>query len=152
MKRAAVQSIVVAVLLLAVAVIAAAQQPKKIPHIGVLYPGLSEVSDPPLDGIPQGLRDLGLAEEKTRIEYGSRRESLIGCLISRLSWSVLRLTSSAVGVRGDLAAKNATSTIPIVWWVIPSPRESVDSLARPGGKHHGANDHDPRVKREVLSS
>jgi len=39
MKRAAVQSILVVVVLLAVAVIAEAQQPVKVPRIGILRPG-----------------------------------------------------------------------------------------------------------------
>ena len=39
MKRAAVPSILVAVVLLAVTVIAEAQQPKKVPRIGLLLMG-----------------------------------------------------------------------------------------------------------------
>ena len=39
MKKAAVLSILIAAILLAVAVIAEAQQQKKVPRIGVLFPG-----------------------------------------------------------------------------------------------------------------
>ena len=59
MKKAAVPSILVSVMLLAVAVIAEAQQPKKVPRIGYL-------SAPSLrhryatESFRQGLRDLGL--------------------------------------------------------------------------------------------
>ena len=41
MKRVAVSSILVAVVMIAVAVIAEAQQPKKVPRIGFLQPGVS---------------------------------------------------------------------------------------------------------------
>jgi putative ABC transport system substrate-binding protein len=63
MKKAAVPSILVAVLLLAVAVIAEAQQPKKVPRIGYL-----SLSGSPnqlrVDAFSQGLRELGYVEGK----------------------------------------------------------------------------------------
>jgi putative ABC transport system substrate-binding protein len=72
MKKAAVPSILVAVVLLAVAAIAEAQQPTKIPRIGFLANG--SASEPPtvlrLDAFRQGLRELGYAEGKNIvIEY-----------------------------------------------------------------------------------
>src|SRR5262249_7958504 len=58
------------VLILAGTLPAEAQQPGKLPQIGVLYPGFSGVSDPPVAGFRQGLRELGYAEGKSiAIEY-----------------------------------------------------------------------------------
>ena len=68
MKKAAVPSILVAVVLLALAVIAEAQQPKKVPKIGVVrahsLPNLSA------ETFRQAMRDLGYIEGKNIfIEY-----------------------------------------------------------------------------------
>src|SRR5882724_8628587 len=60
---------VVATLILASVHLAEAQQAKKVPKIGILYPGLSGPS-PQVEGFRQGLRDLGYAEGKNiTIEY-----------------------------------------------------------------------------------
>ena len=58
-------------LLFSLYVSAAEQQTKKIAHIGLLHPGLSEgASHPQLEGFRQGLRELGYAEGKNiAIEY-----------------------------------------------------------------------------------
>src|SRR5262245_47254994 len=69
MKKAAVPSILVVAVLLAVANIAEAQQPKKVPRIGVLSPSSSGFS-PLLDAFRQGLRELGYIEgQNIAIEY-----------------------------------------------------------------------------------
>jgi len=61
---------ILAVVILAFVHPAGEQQAKKIPQIGVLYPGLSGVSASQLDGFRQGLRELGYAEGKNiAIEY-----------------------------------------------------------------------------------
>ena len=69
MKRAAVPSILVVVVLLAVAVIAEAQQPKSVPRIGYLsrdlHPSDSRAPAPRnLEAFRQGLRELGYIEGK----------------------------------------------------------------------------------------
>jgi len=56
-KKTAMPSIVVVVILLAVAVIAEAQQPQKVPRIGFLT--LIPNPDPLESVFLQGLRDLG---------------------------------------------------------------------------------------------
>jgi len=70
MKTAAVPSILVVVVLLAVAVIAEAQQPKSVPRIGYLsrdlHPSDSRAPAPRnLEAFRQGLRELGYIEGKT---------------------------------------------------------------------------------------
>ena len=70
MKKAAVPSILVAVLLLAVAIIAEAQQPQKIRRIGVLSVTSAATIPARLDAFRQGLRELGYVEGKNIvIEY-----------------------------------------------------------------------------------
>jgi putative ABC transport system substrate-binding protein len=63
------------VLLLVYVNLADAQQPKKIPLIGVLYTG-SGISAAQVDGFRRGLRDLGYAEGKNiTIEYRFAEEA-----------------------------------------------------------------------------
>jgi putative ABC transport system substrate-binding protein len=62
MKRAAVPSILVAVVLLALGVIAEAQQPKKVPRIGYLSANDPASESARSEGIRQALRELGYIE------------------------------------------------------------------------------------------
>ena len=64
MKRAAVPSILVPVVLLAVGVIAEAQQPTKVPRIGFLGAASASALTGQLDAFRQGLRELGYIEGK----------------------------------------------------------------------------------------
>ena len=64
MKKAAVPSILVAVVLLAVAVIAEAQQPEKVGKIGWLSIGLDSGPGSTIRAIPAELRALGYVEGK----------------------------------------------------------------------------------------
>jgi putative tryptophan/tyrosine transport system substrate-binding protein len=67
MKRAAALSILVSVMLLAVAVIVEAQQPKKVPRIGFLSP---TSDDSRVEVFRQGLRELGYVDgQNITIEY-----------------------------------------------------------------------------------
>jgi len=70
MKRAAVPSILVAVVLLAVGGIAEAQQPKKVSRIGVLSPFSASDTAPWHRALEQGLRERGWIEgQNIVIEY-----------------------------------------------------------------------------------
>jgi hypothetical protein len=64
MKKAAVPSILVAVVLLAFGVVAEAQQPLKIPLIGRLSPGSPSANTARTEAFRQGLRELGYVEGK----------------------------------------------------------------------------------------
>ena len=65
MKKAAASSILVSVMLLAVVVIAEAQQPKKVPRIGYLSCVLTaEGQSAHIEAFRQGLRELGYVEGK----------------------------------------------------------------------------------------
>src|SRR5262247_2546538 len=124
--------------LLAAIHLAEAQQAGKLPQIGVLYPGFSGVSDPPVAGFRQGLRELGYAEGKSiAIEYRDAEGKLdrLPDLASELVRLKVDVIVAAGGTPAILAAKNATSTIPIVFPTVGDPvaQGIVASLARPGG-------------------
>src|SRR5262245_64287860 len=70
MKRAAVPSILGVVVLLAVAVIAEAHQPARIPRIGILAGASASNVSPRVEAFRQRLRELGYVEGKNIvIEY-----------------------------------------------------------------------------------
>ena len=96
MKRAAVLSIVVVVVLLALGVTAEAQQPKKVPRIGYLTPAEASSVSP---SVPTqfGLLCVSVATSKDRTSPSStdlRRGSEISSLSLRPSWCVSTLGSS----------------------------------------------------------
>ena len=142
MKKAAVPSILVAVVLLAIGVIAEAQQPKKVPRIAYLAGrGDPSTPDPLIDAFRQGLRDLGYIEGKSIVveyRYAEGKLDRIPSLVAELvQLKVDVLVSPALpAIR---AAKQATKTIPIVMLANADPVATgiVDSLARPGGNITG---------------
>ena len=143
MKRAAVPSILVVMVLLAVAVIAEAQQPKKVPRIGYLTSSDPATEFTRSEGIRQALRDLGYVEgQNIAIEYRYAKGKLDR--FPELAAELVHLKVDIIVVAGGntliQAAKNATKTIPIVMTGGGSdPVEAglVESLARPGGNVTG---------------
>src|SRR5918994_1270282 len=118
MKKAAVGSILVVVLLFAVAVIAQAQQPVRTPaRIGYLSPGTRTSESARSEAIRQALRELGYIEgQNIATEYryaeGKRdRFPELAAELVRLKVDVLVVAGGNSPVR---AVKNATKTIPIV--------------------------------------
>ena len=143
MKRAAVPSILVVVVLLAVAAIAEAQQPKKVLLIGYLSAVEPASESARSEPIRRALRELGYIEgQNIAIEYrygegrGDRAPELAAELV-RLKVDIIVVGSGASWIR---AAKNATKTIPIVMvgtGADPVEEGLVESLARPGGNVTG---------------
>jgi putative ABC transport system substrate-binding protein len=123
---------------------AKAQQPAKIPRIGVLsvLPAPTPSAPPPtLEAFRQGLRELGYVEgQNIAIEYRyaegkfERLPDLAAELV-RLKVDVI-VTHTDPAIR---AAKQATSQIPIVMAVVGDPVVTglAASLARPGGNITG---------------
>jgi putative ABC transport system substrate-binding protein len=120
---------------------ARAQSAGRVFRIGRLSP-LSAAADAPMvQGLRQGLQDLGWHEGKDialefRFADGKLdRLSTLAVELVRLGVDVL-VTGSNPGAR---AAKNATSSIPIVMVTTGDPVASgiVDSFARPGGNITG---------------
>jgi putative ABC transport system substrate-binding protein len=145
MKRAAVPSILVAVVLLAVAVTAQAQQPKKIPRIGYLSSSNPATESARAEAIRLALRELGYIEgQNIVIEYryaGGRgnaiRTSQLASEMVRLKVDIILVAGGAPVIR---AAMNATKMIPIVMsgvGIDPVGQGLIESLARPGGNVTG---------------
>jgi len=119
-----------------------AQQPKKVPRIGVLSPFFPcPGSDPAFEAFAQGLRERGRVEgQNIAIEFRwaegklERLSDLVAELV-RLKVDVVVASSTAPA----LAAKNATASTPIVMLYVADPvgRGLVASLARPGGNITG---------------
>jgi putative ABC transport system substrate-binding protein len=143
MKRAAVPSILVAVVLLALGVIAEAQQPKKVPRIGSLSNTDPANESARAEAIRLALRERGYIEGQniaTEYRYGEGKPDRGPELAAEL----VRLKVDIIVVSGGLttiqAAKNATKTIPIVMsgrGIDPVVAGLVESLARPGGNVTG---------------
>jgi putative ABC transport system substrate-binding protein len=117
------------------------QQPKKVSRIGFVSPSSFATAGPRLEAFQQGLRDLGYVEGvniaiEARWAEGSaeRLPDLIAELI-RLKVDVIVVGSAA----GALAAKNARTTIPVVFAAVTDPFGIISSLARPGGNITGAS-------------
>ena len=143
MKKAAVPSILVAVVLLAVAVIAEAQQPKKVFRIGYLSTVDPATDSARAEGIRLALRELGYIEgQNIAIEYRYAegrpdREPGLAAELVRLKVDIIVVAAGDVMIQ---SAKNATKTIPIVMTGQGSDlvrAGHVESLARPGGNVTG---------------
>jgi len=120
--------------------LAEAQQPKKVPRIALLAFGTSEADRPREQPFLQGLRDLGWIEgQNISIERRYANESYNQ--LPDIAAELVRLRVDVIVVRSSVAIRpvtQATKTIPIVMVVSGGPVEAglIDSLARPGGKHH----------------
>src|SRR5262245_33583905 len=128
-------------LFLAAGTFADAPQPKKVPRIGVLAPG-SPVSDSPrIDPFRQGLRELGYTEGQDiviELRFAEGKSERLPALVAEL----IQLKVDVIVLSGTpaaRAAKQATSTIPIVMGTSADPvgTRLIASLARPGGNVTG---------------
>jgi len=125
---------------------ARAQQGGKLPRLGMLSPGRSELPEPGvimLDAFVQGLHELGYAEGRNLIlerRYAEWRPERLRELAAELAGAgvdvIVAFATPAAG-----AAKQATSAIPIVAVAVGDPVADglVDSLAKPGGNVTGTS-------------
>ena len=140
MKRK-ITVLTLAAMLFAPCVPASAQQPKKIPRIGLLYSVSVSSGAPRIEAFRQGLRELGYVEGKTFLiedRYADSNEDRVPTLAAelvRLKVDVIVTSNSGP----TQAAKAATATIPIVMArdIDPVGNSFVVSLARPGGNITG---------------
>ena len=118
---------------------AEAQQPGKVHRIGVLMFTSSPFA---IEELRQGLRELGYVEgrnltlEVRSAEGRAERLADLAAELVRLPVDLIVAHTTA----GVLAAKHATTTLPIVAAVMTDPVEAgtVESLARPGGNITGS--------------
>ena len=133
---------------------AQAQQPKKVPRIGFLAGDSASLAAPRTEAFREGLRELGYVEGKNiAIEYryteGKRYQiPELAAELGRLKVDVI-VTGGAPFTR---AAKEATSTIPIVMTQVNDPVGNgfVASLARPGGNITGLSTLAPEISGKQL--
>src|SRR5215472_14729995 len=121
---------------------ARAQQPARLPTIGVLGAGTARIESQRIAAFLDRMHELGWIEGRTiTIEYRwaegrAERMTEIAAEFVRLN---VDLIFASAGSLTALAAKQATSVIPIVFAVVGDPLgvKLVDSLARPGGNITG---------------
>jgi len=139
MKKAAVSSILIVVALLTLALIAGAQQPAKIPRVGILFIGGRD--QPHLEAFKQGLRERGYTEGKNIVLEYRYAEGNVDRLPSLAAELVQLKVDVIVTTSGNSAraARQATRAIPIVLTTGADPVKTglAESLAKPGGNVTG---------------
>jgi putative tryptophan/tyrosine transport system substrate-binding protein len=134
--------VILALSLLVMAPLAAAQPAEKVHRIGWLTTGARPAGPHPLlEAFQQGLRDLGYVEgQNMRIEarYAEGQEERCPALAAELVHLPVDVLVAA-GTAPIQATQHATRTIPIVmaWSTDPVAQGFVASLARPGGNITG---------------
>ena len=142
------------ILFLAHAALGGAQQPGKIPRIGVLLALSHSAITDRIEAFRQGLRDLGYVEGKTiAVEYRTadgkfERLPALATELAALKVDVI-VTGGPTATR---PAKIANATIPIVMAQDTDPVGNgfVASLARPGGNITGLSNYHPDLSGKQL--
>ena len=145
MKRRVMGTITVLLIgILAVPLAAEAQQPAKVPRIGVLQTGSASVNRHFVDALRQGLREFGYVQGQNIVieeRWAEGRFDRLPALAGELVLLRVDLIVTA-GTPAARAAKEATRTIPIVAVAVGDPVGTglVASLARPGANLTGFAD------------
>jgi putative ABC transport system substrate-binding protein len=133
-----------------------AQQAGRIYRIGILETTAADLNAANVEALRQGMRALGYIEgHNIVIEYRSADGR--GERFPELAMDLLRLKVDVIVTRGTpavLAAKNATTSVPVVMAAMGEPHMVVSSLAHPGGNITGLSGYstDLEAKRfEVLN-
>ena len=147
--------VILAVGLLTAPLAAGAQQPAKIPRIGYLSSGGPSISSPLFTAaFQESLRELGYVEgQNILIEYrwAEGRADRLPALAAELVHRKVDLLF-AISTPAALAAKDATTTIPIVFAAVGDPVGTgiVANLARPGGNITGVGNIFVEISAKVL--
>jgi putative ABC transport system substrate-binding protein len=117
------------------------QQPRKLARIGYMAAVSAAADAPRLEAFRQGLRDLGYVEgQNLVVDY--RHESRGFEPLPDVAAELIRLEPDVLVVvttNAAQAAKQATTTIPIVFMGVTDPVAAglIESLPRPGGNSTG---------------
>ena len=145
---------VIAFVLVVVGAVAQAQQPTKIPLIGRLAAASAASESARIEAFRQGLRELSYVEGKNIVTEWQFAEGKLDRLPALAAELVRRKVDVIVtgGGAATRAAKEATSTIPIVMTQDPDPVATgfVASLARPGGNITGLSNFAPELSGKRL--
>ena len=120
-----------------------AQQAGKVWRIGFLGGGLPSTSKSNVEGLQQGLRDLGYVEGKDFVldfRWGEGRNDRLPELAAELVRAQVHVIVTG-GEPAIRAAQKATATVPIVMGAVGDPVGAgfAASLARPGGNITGVS-------------
>lgn len=135
---------VLAILALGAVPLSAEAQPTgAVYRIGFLGPGLPSTTKAQVEGLRQGLRELGYVEGKNFIldfRWGEGRNDRLAELATELVRANVQVIVTA-GEPSIRAARQATTTIPIVMGAVGDPVGAgfAKSLARPGGNITGVS-------------
>src|SRR5262245_6848068 len=130
-------------ILLAVPLLAVAQPVGQMRRIGMLRAGVTSTDfERNFETFRQGLRDLGWVEgQNLTIEYRTAEGQVerLPALVTNLLQLQIEVLVTSGGLNAAVAAKAATSTVPIVIVTSADPVRVglVASLARPGGNVTG---------------
>jgi putative tryptophan/tyrosine transport system substrate-binding protein len=144
-----VEIVALVVTLMACGAVAQAQQPKRIPKIGLLSASTPSAVASRIEAFRQGLRELRYAEgDNIVIEYRYGEGKLDR--IPPLAVELVRINVDVIVTNGPTdtrAARQATTTLPIVMAQDTDPVGSgfVSSLARPGGNITGLSTLSPEI-------
>lgn len=140
--------------LLAAPLVAEAQQPGKVARMGMLMTGSPSAARPLIEGFRQGLRELGYSEgQNLAIEYrwvegkvDQFRDAAADLV--RVKVDVIL----AWGTTAVTAAKQTTSTVPIIFVAVGDPVGTgvVSSLARPGANITGLTNISAELSAKLL--
>jgi putative ABC transport system substrate-binding protein len=123
---------------------ARAQQPA-MPVAGILHPGLNETEAWMDEAALRGLAEAGYVEGRNLLvvrSYAAGQSDRLSPLAAELARRNVNVIVTTGGLNTALAAKAATTTIPIVFETGVNPVEAglVTSLNRPGGNITGITD------------
>ena len=135
------ETIIALVALGSVSLAVQAQRATRVPRIGYLSSNLTG-SPNMTEGFRQGLRDLGYVEGRNvaiEIRDADGKLERLPVLAAELVALKVDVILTAGGTRAALAAKQATTTVPIVFGVVGDPIAEglVTSLAHPSGNITG---------------
>jgi len=145
---------VIAFVLVVVGTVAQAQQPARVPRIGVISASPLSANLARIKAFREGLGELGYVEGKSIViewrflDGNADRLPALAVELTRLKVDVL----VAFGPTSTHAAKEATKTIPIVMAQVNDPIGAgfVASLARPGGNITGLSIMAPELSGKQL--